>query len=236
VNSSRRERGAKRRRLPISANALATVFRAANWGIPIYTLVFISGHLFFHWRLSWELMTLIILGLLPLALPLLGFYIGKIGSIETNHSLFDSEDFEDSGTVSLDSAPSPSVPATVPPGPPTPSASGVTETTAPTPSGPEPNFDALTSEEQKMLRTLWKFQSEYLRQDKDALWGFVIGSGSPDYRQFVRAVHSLMQRGFVKQQRGSGMVFLTERGILYCNLNADLIEKEGDAWTTFSSG
>jgi hypothetical protein len=74
----------------------------------------------------------------------------------------------------------------------------------------------------------------YISEGKKELWGFKVGNMSPDYRQFVRGLGSLTQRGFVFQGK-DGLVFLTpKRGIQYCQLNSDLLDKGGDAWTQFA--
>jgi hypothetical protein len=83
-----------------------------------------------------------------------------------------------------------------------------------------------------MLRTLWRVQSEYISQGKRELWGFKVGESSADYREFVRGFSALKERGLVKED-ARGLVFLTNTGVKYCQLNSDLIEMEGDAWTQF---
>ena len=55
---------------------------------------------------------------------------------------------------------------------------------------PGPHFEALTSEEKKMLRTLWRVQSEYISQGKQGLWGFMVRE---DARGLVALTISLVR-------------------------------------------
>jgi hypothetical protein len=214
----------QRRRLPMSPDEVRSVFRAGHVILPLVGFVFIVGHLACDWKLSWELLVLLSVVLLPFILPLLGFYVGKIGALEINREIYRSDEFESVAIINEDSAPQPAViPTTAPP--------PVIQLQAEQ-NHPDPNFYALTNDEQKVMRTLWKHQREYHKEGKASLWGFVIGSGSPDYRSFVRGVHSLMQRKLVKQD-ARGLAFLTHYGLGYADQNADLLEQVGDTWTEF---
>jgi len=226
----------KRRRIPISPAWVRFLFRAGHIVIPVVGTVFIYGHIVWHWILSWELIALVAMILVPFALPLLGFYVGKIGAIEmTDRDIFEDFESRDELVTAINEIPpeppTGAISAVPPPPPPPPPTSQTPHFTERLPL--DPHFNALASEEQKVMRTLWKFQSDYIKQGKSELWGFVVNSGSPDYRPFVRGVSSLMQRGLVKQDP-RGLVFLTDHGLGYCDRNSDLIEQEGEAWTQFA--
>lgn len=207
--------GKKKRIIPISPGTFRGLFLWSHWVIPSVAVFFIFAHFFWCWKLSWELVALIGTALLPFLLPLFFVYVGKIGAIEMRDDIFHSDSEGELPAQAV--APEPTAPA---------------QLQTPRRIPPGPHFEALTSEEKKMLRTLWRVQSEYISQGKRELWGFMVREGSPDYREFVRGFNSLRERGIV-QQDDRGLVALTNIGIEYCQLNSDLIEKGGDAWTQF---
>jgi hypothetical protein len=98
----------------------------------------------------------------------------------------------------------------------------------------DPHFNALVPEEQKMMRTLWKYQRDYIRQGKSELWGFAVGSSSPEYGKFARGFSSLAQRGLVHQDK-KGLVYLSLKGLGYAQRNDDLLSEDGDVWTQFTA-
>ncbi|HEY3931067.1 MAG TPA: hypothetical protein VGM58_01715 [Verrucomicrobiae bacterium] len=211
--------GKKKQSIPLSPKAFRGLFLWSHWVVPLVAAFVIFAHIFWCLELSWQLIVLIGVVLLPFLLPLLFIYVGKIGTIEMRDDIFQPET-EDK---------------TLPPETTTqqPGASTLQEP-EPTRIPTGPHFMALTGEERKMLRTLWRVQSQYISQGKRELWGFKVGESSPDYREFVRGFSTLNERGLVNQD-ARGLAFLTNVGIKYCQLNSDLIEKEGDAWTQFVS-
>ncbi|MBI5769161.1 MAG: hypothetical protein HZA93_15315 [Verrucomicrobia bacterium] len=228
INIHRVSETKKRRGLPMSTDEVRTLFRASHLVLPAAGLAVIVGHLACGWKLSWEFLVVLGVVLLPFVLPLLGFYVGKIGVIEmANREIF--ENYESELVTAINEAP-PAQPVVPPPQPPP--QSNAPASRLPDPIAPDPSFHALTGDEQKVMRTLWKHQHDYIKAGNTALWGFVIGSRSPDYRSFVRGVHSLMQRKLV-QQDSRGLVFLTSYGIGYADRNADLLDQDGDSWTKF---
>lgn len=216
---------AKRRAVAIPPHAwFRFFFFASHLVVPLTAVVVIIANVFCEVTLSWELISLVAVALLPFLLPLLGVYVWKIGGVELN-------EVATSGVVpsTVDQAPPP--PPLNPPVPPP--AAHVAPVPNPAPIPTFASWEALTSEEKKMMRTLWRFQSEYFRNGQPGLWGFTIGEGSPDYRGFVRGFSSLAQRGLVLQDPRA-LVFLTKMGIEFCRMNSDIIEKDGDAWTQFA--
>jgi len=200
-----------------SPRTFRKLFVVSHWVIPIVAVFFIFAHIYWRWELSWELMALIGTALLPFLLPLLVVYVGKIGAIEMRDDIFNSDVAE--GFHIDESRPPPPVPQ-----------QGASNRI---PTGP--HFEALTSEEKKMLRTLWRVQGEYIKQGNNLRWGFKVGEGLPDYREFVRGFSTLKERSLV-DENDQGLVYLTDVGMRYCHLNSDLIEKGGDAWTQFGPG
>jgi hypothetical protein len=209
--------GTNRQSIPLSPKAFRRLFLWSHWIVPLVAVFVIFAHVFWCLELSWELIVLIGAALIPFLLPLLFVYVGKIGVIEMREDIFHPE-IEDQALPPVVSAPQLAAPATQ------------EQVSSRIPSGP--HFLALTPEEQKMLRTLWRVQSEYISQGKRELWGFKVGESSPDYREFVRGFSTLAERGLVNQD-SRGLAFLTNTGVKYCQLNSDLIEKGGDTWTQF---
>ncbi|MBI3884532.1 MAG: hypothetical protein HY302_02200 [Opitutae bacterium] len=225
----------KRRRIPISPGLVRFLFRASHIVIPLVGVLFVVGHLAFHWILTWELLVLIAATLVPFVLPLLGFYVGKIGVVEmTDRGIFEDVEAECAGITAINETPQDPIvegdliPALVPP------------LAAPARDQPhlgtrlslDPDFNSLTRDEQKVIRTHWKHQREYL-QGKLGIWGFVVAAGSPDDRSFFRGSSSLIRRGLVKRD-ARGLVFLTDYGIGFGDRNSDLLDQGGNVWTRFA--
>jgi hypothetical protein len=198
------------------------LFYLAHFVVPLTTLAFLFLHIYCGIDLTWQILILAGVGLLPFLLPLFCVYVGKIWEIELN-------DMATQGVVAS---------GTFPPDPPGALSGKAPNTTTPsptvesstTPLGPDPN--ALTSAEKKMLRTLWKHQSRYISEGQPGLWGFSIRPVAPDYPEFVRGFNTLFERGIVMQNE-QGLVFLTRAGIGYCQIFASAIDLEGEAWKQF---
>jgi len=210
------------------------LFIAAQFMIPLTAGGLILASVLCVIDLSWQLLALTGIGLLPFLLPLVCVYVGKIWEIELNAMsrqgiIPEAEmDAADCGTqaptVSMSPTPTPTPSSTPAPSNSLPSA---------IPSGPDPN--ALTMFEKKMLRTLWKHQSRYVAEQKPTVWGFAVGPNRPDYPEFARGFNTLFERGLVRQNE-RGLVYLTKAGIEYCRIFSNAIDMDGDAWTQFAPG
>ena len=202
----------------------------------------VSWYLFHEARrgcleLTWPLLVVIGVGLAPFAFPLLCVYIGKLGGLEPN--TFGREGTKPRPEVPPDAPAPPWEPVQARPvGPGQAGEAGERAggsapgfPNAPISLVPDPN--ALTREEKKMLRTLWKQQKLYLDKGEALLWGFTVGPAATDYPEFVLAYGNLAQRGFVNMDPRN-LVFLSDPGINYCRLFADRIGMDGEAWTKFA--
>jgi len=207
------------------------LFYSAHIAIPLVAVWLLMAHFWFCVELSWQLLAVVAVALLPVLLPLVCVYVGKAFGIELN-------DWPRSSVV-----PPPS-PLEAPVGKAAPpkaqdllvgAAAVAPETVVepkPTPMHQWPHPNALALEEKKVIRTLWKEQKRYIAEGRAEYWGFAVRSGSPDFGEFVRGFSSLAQRGLVMQWPW-GIIFLTQTGIEYCKLNEPLLDMMGDAWTRF---
>lgn len=184
-------------------------------------------------ELSWPLLTVFAVVLLPVLLPLFAVYVGKVFGIEFNElprfAVLPAPPTE---------GPSETEPINPEPGPTLESSSPATVPYSQSPpllvrEWPLP--EALAPEERKVLRTLWKRQSEFLKEGKKELWGFVVGVNSTDYEQFLRGSTSLAQRRLIGIG-AKGIVFLTTAGIGYCTAYASSLSGYGEAWDHFAPG
>lgn len=209
-------------------------FVAAHIVVPAIVGWIAVAHVWWCLRLSWEFIALITAGLLPFLLPLIGVYVGKMYGLEMNNisGVVRTDDVSSTRGPASQSTPTPGAtsPHTLPRADVSPGPSPVQQ------GGPIrvfPNLRALTPDELKILRTLWKFQSEYIRNGQPGLWGFSVGPGAADYQQFVRGFSDLAQRGLVLQDP-RGLVFLTQAGVDYCRSYTEELLAGGDAWTKFA--
>lgn len=205
------------------------LFYLAHAIVPFAAAMLLFCHFAFCVELSWQLLVIVAVALLPLLLPLICVYVGKAFGIELN-------DWPQSTVV-----PPPVSPAALaaPPAPPkgtTPQPESVASpqenAAPPAPVHLWPHPNALAPEESKVLRTLWREQRRFIAEGRKELWGFVIGPGAPDFGEFVRGFSSLAQRGLV-MQGAKGIVFLTNSGLEYAKLNEEKLNMKGDAWYKF---
>lgn len=186
------------------------------------------GSIFWGLNLSWPLLAAVAVALLPFLLPLVVVYVGEMSGIKFN-------ELPRAGMILPVAAPKGDQPeqGAAPQPPPGPvAAEPAASEPQPLPVQEWPHPSALAPEEKKVLRTLWKEQSQYIAEGRKEYWGFVVGPNATDYGEFVRGYSSLAQRRFV-MQGAKNIVFLTKTGIEYCKLNAQLIDMNGDAWTRF---
>ncbi len=102
------------------------------------------------------------------------------------------------------------------------------------PSSEELSFAALDESERKVLTTLWRFQKEAFPNDEKQRWGFGVALGSQEYFQFRKGAESLAQKHFVSIAP-TGLCFLTDTGLNYCNSESLNIAKEKSYWSNFSN-
>ena len=195
-------------------------FVAAHFVIPAAAVWLGFKHLFCCVEISWEVLVLFGVALLPFLLPLLCVYIVKAGTFETADPTGKSE-----FAPTPPEAPEPHAEAQPPQPPP------IQLEAAPAPPT-LPEIGALLSEELKVVRTLWKYQHDYEVNRTQGKWGFTVGEGAADYRDFVRGFSYLARRALVLQNP-NGLVFLTDWGIEFCRKNSIALLAAGPAWTNF---
>jgi len=182
--------------------------------------------------LTWPLLAVVAVTLLPFLLPMFVVYVGEVAGIKFNELPRSTTAGEEQLQGQIISTPI-AAPATERPGMQGEPSSVDAPRSLPIPKWPHPN--ALAPEEKKVLRTLWNRQRRFIAQGRKEYFGFTIGSDAIGYGEFVRGYGSLMQRRLVQQAAG-GMVFLTKSGIEYCSTNDALLDMSGDAWDRFESG
>jgi hypothetical protein len=189
-------------------------FYAAHFVIPLAALalivVYVVGNLGCHrFQLSWELLVVVAVALLPFLLPLAAAYIGKIGPVELKDGL------PQEGMIPR------TAPAAAPP----------QLAAAPAEIDPGPNFDALTEDEKSVLKTLWVHQPSHTASGGAGWWCFNVPANSPTYKNFLRGAGTLAERKLVSIDKG--MVHLNDKGLAYCDLNKDHLAKVVSYWSVF---
>ncbi|MAS92065.1 MAG: hypothetical protein CMO55_02620 [Verrucomicrobiales bacterium] len=101
------------------------------------------------------------------------------------------------------------------------------------PENPPDVFEGLGRDAKKVLRTLWKYQTEMF-PDYSARWGFGVGIGAPDYRNFQLGVDELRKFELASVDQ-KGFCYLTQRGIQFCEGNRDAIEVGGETYDDFGN-
>lgn len=200
-------------------------FYAAHFVIPLTALalivVYIAGNLGCHcFTLSWELLVVVAVALLPFLLPLAAAYIGKIGPVEMNDGLPRQRTLPRTLAV-----------AEEPPAAPVGHAVGAPAAGDPLLADPGPGFDALTDDEKCVLKTLWVHQPKHSAGGGAGWWSFNVPADSPTYKNFVRGAGTLTERKLVGIDKG--MVHLNDKGLAYCNLNDDKLAVVKSYWTVF---
>jgi len=95
-------------------------------------------------------------------------------------------------------------------------------------------FGKLIIEAKKVLRTLWKFQTDHFGTNYDKRWGFGVGPAAPDYSSFIVGVSDLVKRHFVYID-SRGFVFLTNLGIEFCKEHNGEINNYPDRYSSFAN-
>lgn len=198
---------------------LNSLFVWSVWLVPALSLVAIIAHVVFCVALSWELLTLVGLAMLPFILSLLNVFVGKAGPLEMKGNPAGKSD-----------------PAKVPKALPSPtnpslhSAPTSPQTSAEQIPDAGPSWESLTPGEKKLLRTLWINMDAPMRESRSAPWGFRVPPTALDWKDFVRTFSTLNERGLVKQDV-QGLAYLSDSGIRYCKMNYQ--DDGGDAFHGF---
>lgn len=198
-------------------------FVAAHFVIPFVGLSLLQLALTYHVELSWQILVVYGVSVLPFALPLITAYVGKLGPV-TMKTLGPWW-------------------AVIPGAPDKTLLSPATENVLPVPQqqpavAPDhaqaagPNFDALTADEKRVLKTLWTYQLQHTAGNGDGWWGFQVPESSADYPSYLRGAGSLSERKLVSL--AGGMVFLNEFGLRYCKQNIEKLRPVENYWKHFS--
>jgi hypothetical protein len=95
------------------------------------------------------------------------------------------------------------------------------------------NFEQLSPQARKVLRTLWTFQRmTFGPSDAQRRWGFGINPAAPDYGFFAAGSAELVIWGFVAQNE-KAMVFLNNDGMDFCRQHEAWL-LSGDVWSKFA--
>ena len=96
------------------------------------------------------------------------------------------------------------------------------------------NFEQLSPQARKVLRTLWTFQRmTFGPNDAQRRWGFGINLAAPDYAFFAAGSAELVLWGLVAQNE-KAMVFLNNDGMDFCRRHESWLLSGGDVWSKFA--
>lgn len=77
----------------------------------------------------------------------------------------------------------------------------------------------------RILSTMWYYQLVHFK-DFAQRWSFTLGVSHPEYFEFINAIHLLISRGLVAQDKNSQQFYLTDFGIFYCKQNEAQLKEE----------
>ncbi|MFN3242510.1 MAG: hypothetical protein ACE37K_13485 [Planctomycetota bacterium] len=72
----------------------------------------------------------------------------------------------------------------------------------------------------RVLNTLWHYQQQHFKKPTEGRWTFGLDPRSSVWRDYTRAVAKLFEAGLVEHDPGNGQVFLSNKGVAYCQKNA----------------
>lgn len=81
------------------------------------------------------------------------------------------------------------------------------------------DFAREAEDAKKILKSLWHFQRDCYGLNSPTRWGFVVGSNSPAYPGFLAGSVALAIKGLIFKEP-SGMLFLTNEGLEFCQRHA----------------
>lgn len=96
------------------------------------------------------------------------------------------------------------------------------------------NFEQLSPQARKVLRTLWTFQRmTFGPNDAQRRWGFGINPAALDYGFYAAGAAELVIWGYVAQNE-KAMVFLNNDGMDFCRRHEAWLLGGGDVWSKFT--
>ena len=162
--------------------------------------------------LRWEFVVLMTAAALPFLLPLLAFYIkgvGKDGVFFNN--IFAAPIFAPPTGESRQFSENPQ--------------------TADTVFSPKSLSD-YSRAARKVLRTLWKYQRQQFKDDFSKRWGFGLHPLAIDFDRFSDGAAELRSDELI-QDDARGMVFLSDKGVVFCRKNDPGLQGGGDTLDKF---
>ena len=96
------------------------------------------------------------------------------------------------------------------------------------------NFEQLSPQARKVLRTLWTFQRmTFGPDDPQRRWGFGINPAALDYAFYAAGSAELLIWGLTLQNE-KAMVFLSNDGMEFCRRHEAWLLSGGDVWSKFA--
>jgi hypothetical protein len=91
-------------------------------------------------------------------------------------------------------------------------------------------YSALSADAQKVIATLWCYQTKLFQEDYTKRWTFFISPQSADFVHFWTGLAELIKSGLVTLNPQNQHVLLTDAGIAFCKKHSIEIEKEKDVY------
>jgi hypothetical protein len=92
-----------------------------------------------------------------------------------------------------------------------------------------------STDERKIVATLWKYQKLHFPSDKSRRWTFTVSQEAPDFPRFSRGLTELARKQLVAIAP-NGQVMLTNGGLAFCERNnADISTNWTDTYDQFSN-
>ncbi|HVT81506.1 MAG TPA: hypothetical protein VHM90_12700 [Phycisphaerae bacterium] len=189
-------------------------FVAAHIAIPYIALQILVLCVCYDVVLSWQLLIVVGLVLLPFILPLIGGYVK-----ETNWFKMRGDPFDEPGDEGVQDQANP------------PPIAPITVNAAPMHNPPA--FDTLQPDEKSVLKTLWVHQIQHTIGKGLGWWGFSVPADSDTYSNFQAGVAALRARELVTQNEGTKLVFLNDAGLKFCSDHEAKLKAVSNYWKVF---
>lgn len=75
-------------------------------------------------------------------------------------------------------------------------------------------FESLTNDEKKVLKTLWRYQKLNFPNNYNNRWTFKIFANNPEYPAYLTAVSTLLTKGYISINPENEQSLLTNEGII----------------------
>lgn len=98
---------------------------------------------------------------------------------------------------------------------------------------PEESVFPFSGDSRAILSTLWHFQKKLFGKDSLQRWGFGIGIGSPQYKQYETGLRELSRDNLVHEDQ-RGLCYLTNEGVEFCKTHTAILDADGPYYTSFS--